>query len=98
MLPASFLAARVAIRRSRLVGAMQRLGIRLVAFALLMAMELAGAVLLRRMPPADRHAHFATPEGFLPLGHFVEFAAIPVLAWRGTSPSSRVREEGMRAD
>ncbi len=78
MLLASWAAARWVVRRFAVPGE-ARLRLGMLAFGLLMAAELVGSMGLRGMGPGEWVGHFATPAGFLSLGLFVMFAAMPRL-------------------
>jgi hypothetical protein len=82
MLLASWLAARWVVRRFAVIGTSSRLRLGFVAFALLMAAELAGSMGLRGMTPGQWLAHFTQPPGLLSLSLFAAFAAMPLIVRR----------------
>ncbi len=79
MLLAAYLAARWAVRRFALSPGGARLRAGLLALALLLLIEAAGALALRGMTPLAWLSHFTEPAGTLSLALFLAFAAIPRL-------------------
>ncbi len=82
MLLACWVLARWAVGRFAVVALGDRLRMGLLAFALLMVAELAGAMGLRGMGAREWVGQFATPPGFLSLSLFVAFAAMPLIVRR----------------
>lgn len=80
MLAVSFLAARWTV--ARFMPASRRdahIAMGLVAFALLLGLEIAGSLLLRGLPFGAWLAQLATARGLISLALFVAFAAMPPL-------------------
>lgn len=83
MLAACALAARWTARRFAVptqIGPRAVMG--LAALAVLLAAELAGSMALRGLSPGAWLARAATPQGLIPLGLFLLFAAMPLLLRR----------------